>query len=293
MYNRVMTSVLILTILVVQFSFGQDLTSATKDLKQAIENSAGFIRTGSHPATTTKAGQKLITDGFQISASDGKLVESPQRGWLFIFESVVNDKYVKLKPGTKLGMLPSVALENMIIAQKSDPNISFRIWGKITKFDNKNYIFGTYFLPFKTETRKIEITTDSSNKTIQINDPNDTLPIPAEIIKKLTNRKVIRTAQLQKPLEIKEDSVLVNRTGFVVNKNGGYIFVLDAIGRNLPRLSFELLPCETLGESIKMQAKVPDLLRFKVSGIVTKFDGKYYLLLHRATRVYSYGNLQK
>jgi len=293
MDNREIISVLILSILAVQCAFGQELTSATKELKESLEVPAGYKTIAYSRMATSVPAKKLIADGLQISGSDGKLLESPHKGWRFVFEDSVNDKDVKLKPGTQLSMLPSRSLGNMISALKNDPNVSFRIWGKITKFDNKNYVFGTYFLPYTTNIQTVEIPQAGDNKTIRINDPNDTLPIPDAIIKKLASRKVIRTVQLQKPLEIKEDSVLVNRTGFIVNKNGGYIFVLDAIGRNLPKLSFELLPCETLEDSIKIQSKVPDILRFKVSGIVTKYDGKYYLLLHRATRVYSYGNLQK
>jgi hypothetical protein len=37
-------------------------------------------------------------------------------------------------------------------------------------------------------------------------------------------------------------------------------------------------------------ANEPDKVRFKIAGIVTRYKGENYLLLHRIVRIYSNGN---
>ena len=41
------------------------------------------------------------------------------------------------------------------------------------------------------------------------------------------------------------------------------------------------------------QAAIPQPVRFKIAGLVTKYKGEKYLLLHRANRVYNHGNFAR
>jgi hypothetical protein len=41
------------------------------------------------------------------------------------------------------------------------------------------------------------------------------------------------------------------------------------------------------------QSAVPEPVRFKIAGIVTKYKGKNYLLLQKVTRVYSHQNFDR
>ena len=53
-----------------------------------------------------------------------------------------------------------------------------------------------------------------------ISSPNDAVVLPEEIVKKLQARKIIRPKQLEKPLELKSDAILANRSGFIATEKG-------------------------------------------------------------------------
>jgi hypothetical protein len=142
-----------------------------------------------------------------------------------------------------------------------------------------------------------------------VDDPNDVLSMPKEITEKLRARRE-RTAdtlrQIPDSNEISiekgeitvtqrhrqsSDSIFVDRTGFLGKRDeGGLLFVPEALGRNVQKLSFNLLPCAALELTELKQAAEPERLRFKIAGIMTKYKGKNYLLLEKATRTYSHGN---
>jgi hypothetical protein len=154
---------------------------------------------------------------------------------------------------------------------------------------------------------------------LTINEPNDELAIPQEIMAKLKTTRILRTekptpaqnatfatsrkigaGQPQKGLELKHDSILADRTGFIRDSGHeaggmGYEvnFVLDALGRSVQRTSFGLLPCEVLEQAQLKQSAEADPLRFKIAGILTQYKGSYYLLLERARRVYSHQNFSR
>jgi hypothetical protein len=90
------------------------------------------------------------------------------------------------------------------------------------------------------------------------------------------------------------DSVFVNRTGFIVGRDGGgFIFTLDALGRDVQRRSLRLLPCEALELAEQKISAGFEPVRFKIAGILTRYENTDYLLLHKATPTYSHGNFGK
>jgi hypothetical protein len=93
----------------------------------------------------------------------------------------------------------------------------------------------------------------------------------------------------------KQNYVLADRTGFIRESGQRLDFVLDALGLDVwPAVSgLRLLPCQPLELAEREQSADPDPIRFKMAGIVTEYKGNRYLLLQRATRVYSYGNFGK
>ena len=118
-------------------------------------------------------------------------------------------------------------------------------------------------------------------------------PIPEEIIAKLSTRKILRTEQLRTPLQLKQDSIIADRSGFLRDSGRDAGFVLDALGRNVQQLSFRLLPCQVLELAQLKDARSPEPIRFKISAIVTKYKDQNYLLLQRATRTYGHQNFPK
>jgi hypothetical protein len=259
-------------------------------------------------AYAAAANESPVADGFGLMGVDGKLTdENTVDKWFFTFDADVNSRSGRINAGAKFEMLPSATLEKMVANLQQHPDIGYRLWGKVTKYGEKNYIFADYFLPIS-EVKKPKPAQGSQEEVeIKINEPNDELPMPEEIVAKLQSRKVIHFEQLSEGLKLKEDSILADRIGFIlsgatrdvyhaqgrtqsaaVNKYSS--FASDALGRNVGTIRIQLLPCEMLETAQKEQATEAEPLRFKVAGIITTYKGRYYLLLQRATIVYNYGN---
>ncbi len=235
------------------------------------------------------APKSLLRDNFVLTGVDGKLtIANSNEGWFFEFDSDVSDDRGRTYAGASLELLPSTALEKMTDDANNRSDAGYRLWARVTKYKGRNFIFPIYFLPLS---KTKELSTSQQQETEPtINEPNDALAIPKEIIEKLKPRKIVRTVQLRKGLELKTDSILANRTGFIRNSGHEVSFVLDALGRNVQQISFPLLPCETLERAQRTQSAEAEPARFKVAGILTRYKGKHYLLLERAIRVYSYQN---
>ena len=253
----------------------------------------------------------LFRDGFNLSGVDGKvtLVNSncqngtgkPDR-WLFELGSDVSDDRGAVKAGTSIELLPSATLEKLLADTKNGSDADCRLWGIATKYKSKNFIFPIYFLPLgkveETQTEpKQQQQQEISQENVTVNDPNDALAIPDEIAKKLSAASVrtqrrISNKQLKKTLELKQDFILADRTGFIFESSQESQFVLDALGRNIGQFSFELLACETLERAERKQSTELEQVRFKTAGIVTQYKGRHYLLLQRARQAYSHGNFK-
>jgi hypothetical protein len=239
---------------------------------------------------------------------------SASERWFFEFESDFSVGKCLVKAGTRLELLPSSVLERMIADTNNAPDASYRLGGSLTQYRGKNFIFPTYFLPLaKTKKPKLPASKKSPQQESRpkINEPNDVVKIPKELLDKLPDRKktIVHTTRPENSQEFKsesgpktksgkkQDSILADRSGFIRKSSYGtqnswrkVSFVLDALGRKEGKTSLQLLPCQALELAQRTQAAAPVNLRFKIAGIVTKFKGKKYLLLHRATRLYSHGN---
>ncbi|MHC4642608.1 MAG: hypothetical protein ACYS32_13260 [Planctomycetota bacterium] len=280
----------------------------------------GVVITTSGFGATQKS-QTLVRDGFVLTGVDGKLVphesnevspESAQDRWFFEFDADFSNGRGLVGAGTRLELLPSSVLERMIADVNNNPDASYRLVGRVTRYRGKNFVFPTYFLPIA-KTKKPQILTSQKSprqeKQPTINDPNDVLTIPKELIEKLPDRKTRidlrkrgQDTEETKPGDKRksrpiQDSILADKCGFIHDK-GHKIegtwrqarFVPDALGRKESRISLRLLPCQALEQAQRKQSAEPDVMRFKTAGIVTKFKGNDYLLLQRVTRVYSHGN---
>ncbi len=291
--------------------------------KPVILTLALFISCAAFGAGTAR--KSLLRDGFILAGVNGKLTRQDSNDgcqrWFFELDSQLSDDKGRVKAGASLELLPSATLEKITADAQKRSTKNYVLWGKVTKYENTNFIFPIYFLPFS-KIKPSPSPTPTSQKPRQkepeltINEPNDELAIPQEIMAKLKTTQILRTGKLtpaqdaafainrkmetrqpQKRLELKHDSILVDRTGFIRDsghqaRGTGYevSFVLDALGRNVRQTSFGLLPCEALERAQLKQSAEVDPLRFKIAGILTQYKGIRYLLLERARRVYSHQN---
>ena len=264
----------------------------------------------------------LLRDGFVMMGVDGKLV-GPDSNDVYFFEllSDVNDYRVILKAGTKLELLPSSALEKMIAGVKKRPAVIYRLWnGRVTRYRGRNFIFPNYFMPMmkaeKPEPKTSRAPQQEREQRLALDEPNDVLAMPPEVIERLRARREKTYVSVQPIKDVNEisvdksqpaaeegklpssrsyaqsvDSVFVDRTAFLVERDDGrFVFVPDALGRNVQKLSLRLLPCAVLEITEQKQAAQPEPVRFKIAGIMTKYKGDSFLLLEKAIRTYSHGN---
>ncbi len=240
-----------------------------------------------------KLKKPLLRDGYVLMGIDGKVVARGDT-WLFEIERDISDGRSVIRAGTKIPMLPSTGLEKMIADMTENAGGSYRLYNAmVTRYGGENYLFCDYFVPLAEVDTTVSEEPAEANETpveVMINEPNDAVMIPQEIIDKLTTRRIIRPEKLKKGMELKQDSILADRTGFIKKSDDGWVFEFDAIGRNTSNVTLELLPCQVLAKAEARQGKRVGQIRFKVSGIVTKCQGRYYLLLQTARRSYSHGN---
>ena len=147
-------------------------------------------------------------------------------------------------------------------------------------------------------------------------DPNDVLNIPPDVLEKLRARREKMATSVQPVVDSNRvsaddsnlageeqkqpaperynwgaDSVFVDRTAMLVGQaDGPLVFSLDAFGRNIQQLSLHLLPCEVLELAEQKRSIELEPVRFKIAGILTRYEGQDYLLLQKATPTYSHGN---
>ena len=127
-----------------------------------------------------------------------------------------------------------------------------------------------------------------------MNAPNDVVNIPAEIVALLRQSEVLPTTEAQvtrqEELQLKQDTIFANRAGRVAVKNGVMFSRRMRLGRGVEKFAIKLLPCQKLEDAMAQVRSESNPVRFNVAGILTRYKGEQYLLLQKATRMYSYGN---
>jgi hypothetical protein len=255
-------------------------------------------------ASASAARQTPVQDGFGLAGVDGELTSTDGK-WFFEFDSDMSDDTGRIRAGSIIELLPSTSLEKMTAKAQKRSDTSYRLWGSVTKYKNRNFIFPIYFLPIssiddqtKPEGPPTQLPSKGQGSTpqqqkvkISINEPNDVLAMPEDIIGKLKTRRILRYEQLKDGFQLKQNFIVADRTAFLAKQaDGEPLVVLDALGWNIQQVSFRLLPCEVLERAQYVQSIEPEAVRFKIAGILTQYKSEYYLLLQRATRAYSHGN---
>jgi len=238
----------------------------------------------------------LLFDGYALNGAEGTLFGPSGGGkWVFELEKEVTDGEAVVQAGAKLELLASSGLERLIADANSTKITSYKLWGRVTKYRGGNFIFPMQYLalgavsatePAQTAPERVDKQTENA-----VADANDVVSLPVEVLEQLRSRQVIRTEQLRKPLDIRQDSILADRTGFISQTpDGRLFFTLDGLGQNFTRVSFQLLACEALENAEERQVKTAGRVRVKAAGVLTRYKGAHYLLLQRANRVYGHGN---
>lgn len=272
---------------------------------------------------TTKKITLPLRDGSTYNGIEGTLTKDrDQDKWFFTADVDVSDTRGVVKAGQPVEMLPASTLDRIIENAEDKSEINIKLWARVTRYCNrnmlldklpsrkfinrkvehkteldkkflaenlynKNYLFAMYFIPM---TKQIEPEVKPTKET----KPKGDSIIPEDILKQLRPKKIVNLAKLKEAMDAKIDVVLANRSGFVIIDDEKKVFNVDGLGRKVDDLSFELLDCEALESTEKdLFAKPTVRQRFKVSGIITTYKGKHYMLLQRTARTYSHGNFAR
>ncbi len=261
----------------------------------------------------TEAGETPpLIEGFVINGLDGTIVpaepntESPAEKadlsmpdtWLFRFDVNTTDGRAKVEAGDKLQLLPCATLEKIVADANDRPAKQVKLWARVTKFREKNFLFPVYFLPLTKITSAPPSTTDTiapnePNRQIPLNEPNDVIQLPKNVLEKLKSKPILRPKKIEpeEPIDLKQDSVIVDRTGILTTgPNDLPGLQLDSLGMNVQKTTLYLLPSFSLEYALHKQKYSLERLRFKAAGIVTKYKDRHYLLPQRLRIVYGHGN---
>jgi hypothetical protein len=253
--------------------------------------------------------EPLLPEGFVINGIDGRAVQRESSGEDWSFVPSVELTYMKtvIAKGTPLPILPSIGQGQMRSIAGDKTEIPVRIWGILTQYRKQNYLFPIQVLPLTVSTpTPVESKPSPSADAVRTDpnvDPNTEDVMPAELLKILRSQQRIDLARLSEAAASREmptdqeatatpdgrESSLIGKAGFITLGETKY-FMPDAFGRKVEKTDFILLPCLTLETVEERLSRGLGRYRYTISGIMTQYQGKNYLLLYRAIRTYSNHN---
>lgn len=252
---------------------------------------------------TVAAPGKLLPEGTVLQGVDGAIVRADSNDiWFFELNEDVNDAGVQVLAGTRLELLPSATLEQMLADANDRLLPRYRLTAQVTRYQGTNFLFASYYLPLS----KLKDINEPAQPQDARGAPGATqagadgssgaLAIPPDVLEMLRGRHPMRGPQRQGAATgiavsgSTRTRMLTNVDGFIRSHEGRWYFVPDALGWSVSAIRYELLPSRVLEQAQQRIAASPNPIRFSVAGLVTGYKGREYLLLQRAARVYNYGN---
>jgi hypothetical protein len=243
----------------------------------------------------------LLPEGLEFRQVEGTArLHERTRAWRFVTAKTLTEKKLTVPEGTELTILPGSALDKVIAYAAQASTVSLRIDAVITQYRKTNFLFLfdaaplTAAAPAPAPVQPAEPPKEETANIIRMaSDPNESSVIPPEILQRMLPKQRTDFARMEeaaRQTEFVGDTMIVSRTGRFLRRQAGSEFVLDGFGRGISGRSFALLPCKTLEQVEKQISQSLGPIRYRVSGVVTTFRGKQFLLLQGAVRTYTHGN---
>lgn len=229
------------------------------------------------------AAKPTLPEGFVLNAIDGIVRQDKVHKDQWTFSTNAELKYLKtiFPAGAPLKVLASGGLDQIRAFAKENTELRIKIWGILTLYRKENYLFPIQIMPLAAPDKKVPAT-----------DPNstDSEVIPVDIMKLLQSQSKIDLAQISETTAVTTaDSSLISKAGYITLGDTRQ-FRPDGFGRKVETADFVLLPCLTLEKTEDTLARAMGRYRYTISGILSRSQGRQYLLLYRAQRTYSNGN---
>jgi len=242
-------------------------------------------------ATALAAPQKgrPVEEGYLVAGAEGQVVKSGDGGWVFMTVAPITDGRGQMPSDKGAPLLPCSTLEQMVGLVKDAEPLDVRLWAVVTEHRGKNYLYSLYFLPLK-ERAETEPETAKPQEPAPAAKKEKESVLPTEILQMIQKNAIPDLKRLDELVVTTGDRNLIGRTGLVRTVGDIMVFKADAFGQNVGEGTFELLPCKPLEEALRAARRTPGRQRYVVSGVMTQYEGKNYLLLRRAVRTFTHGN---
>lgn len=233
------------------------------------------------------ASTPLISDGLMLDAAQGTLKVDPNGGrWLFSLSKAYRLGQRDIPAEACFELLPSAALTHLVAKVAPEKPIEVLLWARITQYRGRNYLYlsppNFHILPRKQDGDRTSVP-----------DPNEenAIGIPQEVLELMKHESRSSTGPEKSPQHpLVKDVLLIGRRGRIEQQGNATAIILEGIGRNVLQERLILLPGRVRAQVENEQAVSADRLWFRVAGMKIEFQGRRYLLLHQASRLYSYGN---
>lgn len=242
----------------------------------------------------------LLPEGIFIVRAHGTLdFDEPTQSW--IFKAEVNTEKAHQEFSRTFGLLPSMALDDMInhVAQNG-AQVRFEVTARVLMYQGRNFLLPSLATPLgapinsATEKQESEPTVDEDGVPEQDSSaPVNSLNQSDDAAARLEERLRARINALPRSSDassvtgseataklLNEGMRLQNRRGAIVRdqRSGTYRFVFDAQGPDALDPTMEFLPCMLLADLEERAAGSELPPAIYISGEVTAFRGRNYLL---------------
>ena len=232
---------------------------------------------------------RLVAEGHLVAGAEGRVVYDPNESrWSFYPTASITDGKGLLPAGQGVVLLAGSVMEQMGQLAGDEKRMDVRLWAMVTEYRGRNSLYSLYFLPMRDTVEAPAAPAEP--KTAESGQRQRESVLPTEILQMIERNQAPDLRRLDELVVVTTDRNLIHRTGIISPLEDGYVFVPDAFGHNVSGRSYHLLSCRTLEATQRAMQRGAGRQRYVVSGVLTEFEGRTYLLLRRAVRSYTHGN---
>jgi len=282
------------------------LPSTPGEVGQPAEDRSQGIRKRITPETP------LLPEGYVVASREARM--EAQGDWLVAHLRRSTD----LPDSPPLRMLPNQQLSMLrAVLRQSPPSTSFLMTGRITEFIGANYILLESIEEVLADNTETTAPTPPQPQSTPSDAPRDREPTAEEILKQLLSRPTRRSVALPQLTQViqsddqramttetrpedpaaaasllPERAMLVDRVGRVVPGDKWWTLVFENRGRQAADQPIRLLPSRLLESAISLSGGGTQAPVFIVSGEVTTYENRNYLLLRKVLVRRQAGNIR-
>ena len=184
-----------------------------------------------------------------------------------------------------LSLLPCSVLEQITTLAGDETEIEVRLWALYTEYNQHNYLYCVFFLPMSSQPAPAD-----EDKNNDASKEKEESIIPSDILRQIRSNTTPDLKRFEQVAKVTGDVNLIGKAGYLKQAGKLKYFQPDAFGRKVDPNQYRLLPCAMLKTAERSMTQSPGRKRYNVSGLVTVYKGRRYILMRRAVRTHTHGN---